>query len=481
VVGQQYTYPVKAVGTPAPVFVLSEAPPGMTINATTGEIVWSPTAEGSYKVTVTAKNNLGADQQTFTVAVKRGLGEKKGLLHHWMLHELSGPRYLDYYTPSHAYGQGETSPKAVSGVVSGGQQFDGVDDGIDVPESYNFDWEADESFSVELWMRSAGSTSGNRVFIGRDAKDSEAHWWLGVDSEGHAGFTLLDLAWQGTAVGGSGPKLNDDKWHQVVAVRDGGSGLTQLYVDGALVASASHTYAHGFASRSAVNIGYLNDGNGYHYEGILDEVKLFGRVLSAAEIKERYSSVYDALTELVRFEGTYNNGSVLLSWETMVEAGLSHFEVERAPDMETFEKLGEVEAAGNSNNQLSYNFTDPDPLPEKGYYRLKIVKEDGKFTYSNIIMVEHRGPTAATFLVYPNPAERQEVTAELANMPAGEEVLFFVSDLRGRKLWEAPALVDDFGQVKVQFQVTPEYRAGIYVLTVVSSKRTISRKLVVRQ
>ena len=204
-------------------------------------------------------------------------------------------------------------------------------------------------------------------------------------------------------------------------------------------------------------------------------------MLSAADIKERYSSVYDALTELVRFEGTYNNGSVLLSWETMVEAGLSHFEVERAPDMETFEKLGEVEAAGNSNNQLSYNFTDPDPLPEKGYYRLKIVKEDGKFTYSNIIMVEHRGPTAATFLVYPNPAERQEVTAELANMPAGEEVLFFVSDLRGRKLWEAPALVDDFGQVKVQFQVTPEYRAGIYVLTVVSSKRTISRKLVVRQ
>ncbi|WP_237151166.1 LamG-like jellyroll fold domain-containing protein [Pontibacter actiniarum] len=481
VVGQEYQYDVKAVGNPRPAFALAEAPAGMRINSTTGEIRWVPDTEGKYKVSVTATNSAGSDRQDLTVEVKKSLGEKVGLLHHWMLHEISGTRYQDFYTPYFAASSDASRPKPVNGVVSGGQQFDGQDDGLNVDESYNFDWESDENFSIELWLRSNGSTSGNRVLIGRDAKDSEAHWWIGLDGEGRAGFQLLDLEWQGIFVGGSGPKLNDDKWHQIVAVRNGGSGLTELYVDGAKVTSGTHSYSSGFASRSPVNIGYLNDGGGYHYEGILDEVKLFGRVLSAAEIADRFNSVYDAITELVRFEGEYNGGSTFLTWETVAEANLSHFEVERAPDMETFEKLGEVEAAGNSNNPLAYKFTDIAPLPERSYYRLKIVKEDGKYTYSNIIMVENRGPSATFFKVYPNPVIEGEVTAELSNLPAGEEVMFFVSDLRGRRLLQKQVQVDDYGQLVVLVPITDEYRQGIYTLTVVSSKRVISRKLMVRR
>ncbi|WP_276497260.1 LamG-like jellyroll fold domain-containing protein [Pontibacter litorisediminis] len=481
VVEQQYAYDVKAVGNARPTFALAEAPAGMTINASTGEIRWKPTAAGSFKVSVTATNSAGSDKQEFTITVKPGIGEKTGMLHHWMLHEMRGPTYRDYYTPSHATGDNDNMPKAVSGVVSGGQEFDGVDDGLDVVECDNFNWAADENFSMELWMRSTAGTAGNRVLIGRDAKDSEAHWWLGLDGEGRAIFTLLDLEWGGPKLNsGSGPKLNDGQWHQMVAVRNGGSGTTELYVDGERVHSVSHRYANGFASRSPVNIGYLNDGSGYHYAGILDEVKLFGRVLSAAEIKQRYLDVYDAITELVRFDGKYVGGTVQLTWETAAEAGLSHFEVERAPDMELFEKLGEVEAAGNSNVPLSYTFADMDPLPGIGYYRLKIVKQDGKYTYSNIIQVENMSLSATSFKVYPNPVDRGEVTASIYGLPADEEVQFSVSDLRGRILMQQPVQVDSFGQLQVQVPITSAYRAGIYVLTVTSSKRIVSRKLVVR-
>ncbi|MCX2741156.1 LamG-like jellyroll fold domain-containing protein [Pontibacter anaerobius] len=482
VVNQKYTYDVQAVGNPAPVYALEAAPAGMTINASTGEISWIPSAAGSFPVRVTASNNAGADQQEFTISVKQGVGEKTGMLHHWMLHELRGPVYKDYYTPSHASGTDSSLPKAVKGVVSGGQEFDGQDDGLDVEESQNFNWAADENFSIELWMRSTGSTSGNRVLIGRDAKDSEAHWWLGLDSEGRAIFTLLDLEWTGPRPeSGSGPKLNDGKWHQMVAVRNGGSGLTEVYVDGERVGSNSFRYPYGFSSSSPVNIGYLNDGNGYHYGGILDEVKLFGRVLSAEEVKQRYEEVYDALTELVRFEGEYMNGAVQLSWETLVEAGLSHFEVERAPDMETFEKLGDVAAAGNSNTQLAYTFADVAPLPEIGYYRLKIVNEDGKYTYSNIVAVENKGLKTTYFKVYPNPINVGEVTASLHGLPAGEEVQFTVADLRGRILLQQQLQVDDLGQTQVKVPVTTDYRAGLYMLTVISSKRVVSRKLVVKR
>lgn len=479
VVGQEYTYDVQAVGKAAPTFSVS-GPAGIAINANTGELKWVPTAYGSYKITVTATNNLGSDRQEFTINVKKGTDEKVGMLHHWMLHEISGTRYHDYYTPYLATASESTKPKPTNGVVSGGQEFDGRDDGLDVLESYNFDWERDENFSIEVWIRSEGSTAGNRVLIGREAKDSNMQWWLGLDGEGRAGFQLIDITFDLNYTGNGGPRLNDGKWHQLVAVRNGSAGFTQVYVDGEKVAETNYRYREGFASRTPVNIGYLTSGNGYHYEGVLDEVKLFGRALPAAEIKERYEAVYDAITELLRFEGKYNGGSVLLTWETAAEAGLARFEVERAasPD-EAFEKIGEVAAAGNSNSLQAYSFTDTEPLQEKGYYRLKIVKEDGKYTYSNIVMVENRGPSATYFKVYPNPIAEGEVTGELSNLPPGERVRFFVSDLRGKRLLEQELEVDALGQLQVKVQVGEEFRSGIYSLTVVSSKRIISRKLVV--
>jgi hypothetical protein len=477
--GQPYRYDANAVGNLKPLYTLISGPAGMAVSASTGEVVWTPAAAGDFKVTIKASNSAGEDVQTYTVSVKKGLGEKAGMLHHWMLHEISGTRFRDFYTPYDAASTTDSRPKPVTGVVSGGQAFDGKDDGLDVAEGYNFNWKANESFSIELWMRTEASTSGNRVLIGRDAKDSEAHWWLGVDGNGLAGFQLKDLSWQGELLGGSGSRLNDGKWHQLVAVRNGSSSLTELYVDGEKVAERAFTYTYGFESNSPVNIGYMNDGNGYHYEGVLDEVKLFGRALSSAEVWERYTAVYDAITELVRFEGDYNSGTVLLTWQTAAEAGLLNFEVQRAPDTENFEPLGTVEAAGNSNTPLTYNFTDTAPLPDRAYYRLKINNAKGTHTYSNIIMVEHGGPSATFFKVYPNPTTLGDVYGELSNLPPGEVVTYFVADLSGRKLLEAQAEVDEFGQLKLTIPITEKYRSGIYNVCVVSSKRILGRKLMV--
>ena len=67
--GQPYSYDVEATGTPAPQFSLTVAPPGMSINATTGMLAWTPTAGGDVAVTVQAKNGAGTDSQSFTIQV----------------------------------------------------------------------------------------------------------------------------------------------------------------------------------------------------------------------------------------------------------------------------------------------------------------------------------------------------------------------------------------------------------------------------
>jgi hypothetical protein len=68
-VGQEYTYDVNASGYPAPQYELTIFPAGMTINAISGVITWTPTAAGDYDVTVRAFNASGEDFQSWVISV----------------------------------------------------------------------------------------------------------------------------------------------------------------------------------------------------------------------------------------------------------------------------------------------------------------------------------------------------------------------------------------------------------------------------
>jgi hypothetical protein len=68
--GQPYSYDVNASGVPAPSYALLTAPPGMTIDAATGLISWTPAVlPGSYQVQVQAANSAGAVTQAFSIQV----------------------------------------------------------------------------------------------------------------------------------------------------------------------------------------------------------------------------------------------------------------------------------------------------------------------------------------------------------------------------------------------------------------------------
>ena len=64
-----YSYQVLSTANPQASYTLSAAPAGMTINGSTGLITWTPTALGSYSVTVQASNSVGQASQTFSINV----------------------------------------------------------------------------------------------------------------------------------------------------------------------------------------------------------------------------------------------------------------------------------------------------------------------------------------------------------------------------------------------------------------------------
>ena len=71
-VGAAYSYTVNAFGNPPPSYLLETAPDGMTIDAQSGKISWTPATgqEGKQQVTVVAENSSGRDIQSFEITVQ---------------------------------------------------------------------------------------------------------------------------------------------------------------------------------------------------------------------------------------------------------------------------------------------------------------------------------------------------------------------------------------------------------------------------
>ena len=75
-----------------------------------------------------------------------------------------------------------------------------------------------------------------------------------------------------------------------------------------------------------------------------------------------------------------------VKWETVFEKNNSHFLVEKSYDGQTFEKIGEVSGAGNSNSTQQYSFLDENyNKGEKVYFRINQVDKEGKNTFSKTL------------------------------------------------------------------------------------------------
>jgi hypothetical protein len=296
--GRPYVYDVEAVGEPVPTYTLVAKPNGMTIDSATGLISWTPTVaqERSHEVKVQASNSEGIVTQSFTVVVHEGTICPNGMIAYWKLDETNGTAYSDFYD-GHAGECAGDCPTPTMGHLGGGQEFDSDSTGIDVPVSLgddSFNWGADDSFSVEFWMKADSPNScslGNEVAVGRDGGLSgQLHWWAGIECEagGSAAFVLRDNAGD---IGGveSTTVVTDGLWHHIVAVRDDSTNEIRIYVDGRGEGSESATYSAGFESQTAaLNIGWLDLSHGYHFAGIVDEVALYDRALSLDEIRQHY-------------------------------------------------------------------------------------------------------------------------------------------------------------------------------------------------
>jgi len=94
---------------------------------------------------------------------------------------------------------------------------------------------------------------------------------------------------------------------------------------------------------------------------------------------------------------------VLLEWTTSSEINNDYFEIERSIDGKKWEKRGQVDGVGNSNQLNHYAFNDHLSSEKWFYYRLKQIDFNGQYEYSPIEAVENNKVTDNNYF-YPNPS-----------------------------------------------------------------------------
>jgi hypothetical protein len=134
--------------------------------------------------------------------------------------------------------------------------------------------------------------------------------------------------------------------------------------------------------------------------------------------------------QLVQFLASKNpDASVKLSWSTAQEINSSSFEVERSADQGSWDKIGSVAAKGYSSITTDYSFTDRFPLSGNGYYRLKMIDLDGKFKYSNTLVVSS-DKDSRPLVIYSNPFSDQ--IRMKVNVSKAQNLSLTVSDMLGK-------------------------------------------------
>lgn len=196
---------------------------------------------------------------------------------------------LVLYLPLHELDGSSFASKDVSGqlaTVTGalwrpsGRTFDGIDDEIGCGTTIG---NGLTRITVEVWLK---STAG----LGAKADG----WYGGISKAG-----VFGLGWQGWtdgwtmdfydtgsvrhAVDTTNVYLNAGQWYHLVYTYDGA--FMKLYQDTVEITSAN---VGGFTFQTTANplrVGYMDGG---FWEGTIGEVKLYRRVLSAAEIQHNY-------------------------------------------------------------------------------------------------------------------------------------------------------------------------------------------------
>jgi prepilin-type N-terminal cleavage/methylation domain-containing protein len=217
----------------------------------------------------------------------------RGLVSYWPLDEGTGTIAYDWSGDGNN-GSWTGTPTGTNGYYSPGHvwPWGGAFDGASTYVSSTFTSALTGNFTIMAWIDpTLATTSGGTIFSERSVNSSYGGPGLLMETTG----SLTTLRISDPCIG-NGPyatvPLTSNAWQHVGMTFNASSDAVNFYINGA--SAGSGTFNETFATTTtAMHIGNQicwNGSSGGYFQGLIDDVRVYNRVLSAAEVQELYSA-----------------------------------------------------------------------------------------------------------------------------------------------------------------------------------------------
>jgi hypothetical protein len=183
---------------------------------------------------------------------------------------------------------------------------------------------------------------------------------------------------------------------------------------------------------------------------------------------------------LTSFKGVFTEKQeVDLSWVTMMEADVDHFEIQRSGNGMDFQDIDSVHSQvtiSTNDFKLQYSYEDPKPLPGVSYYRVKLVGKDGSTNQTPVVQITN--DMAKGTRIYPTLIQNNMIFVESDKNLRDAKMEFF--DISGNKISETNWGMLN-GRQNVQVSKSGSLSTGTYIAKLTAAGQNIKTQLVIVQ
>ena len=212
---------------------------------------------------------------------------RDGLVSYWTLDGTTN----DAVGKSHGVVEG--NPETVDGKIGKALQFDANGDFVNCGNDESLNFERTDEFSIQAWVNK--EIDNNQVILGKHESSGAYQGWLfWYRAAGKVGAVIRnDWPSKNLIEVNTGETFSIAEWHHVLMTYDGSSKASgvKIYVDGIEKAlEAAHDgLDDSIKTNLNVNIGSRDDGQNL-FNGIIDEVGVYNRVLDEDEVKQNFEA-----------------------------------------------------------------------------------------------------------------------------------------------------------------------------------------------
>ena len=180
------------------------------------------------------------------------------------------------------------------------------------------------------------------------------------------------------------------------------------------------------------------------------------------------------------FTGNAINNCVILKWTTSQETNNHHFEIERSFNGKEFSLAGLALDGFENGTNKEYAFKDNSILLENKeivYYRLKQFDNDGKFTYSTILIIRIKAANKVDIQVSPNPFTEKLIVRFTGSANTIADIR--IVNLAGQAIMIKKAAISK-GYNNIQIEGLQNLSAGTYVATIIVDGKIVGNQKIVK-